>query len=186
MSKIVLTYGTFDLFHIGHLRLLERARALGDSLVVGISTDEFNAVKGKKTIIDFAHRLEIVQSLRCVDKVFPETCWEQKRTDIARFKAGALVMGHDWNGKFDFLKNQCEVVYLPRTRGISTTELKAGIAAQGRSNVEDVRKALEILAAELDLPQFNDHLEEERTPHHCAECRRRGLLLFRLAEGRAH
>lgn len=124
MSRVVLTYGTFDLFHIGHLRLLERARALGDSLIVGISTDEFNAVKGKRTFIEFRHRIEIVRSLRCVDRVFPETCWEQKRNDVAKYKADIFIMGSDWTGKFDFLKDQCEVLYLPRTEKISSTELR--------------------------------------------------------------
>ncbi|HWE86987.1 MAG TPA: adenylyltransferase/cytidyltransferase family protein [Terracidiphilus sp.] len=128
MSKIVLTYGTFDLFHVGHLRLLERARALGDSLIVGVSTDEFNIVKGKKTFIEFCHRIEIVRSLRCVVAVFPETCWEQKRNDVARYKADIFTMGSDWTGKFDSLKDQCEVLYLPRTENISSTELRARLA----------------------------------------------------------
>lgn len=186
MSKVILTYGTFDLFHIGHLRLLQRARALGDALLVGISTDEFNAIKGKRTVIDFSHRAEIVGSLRCVDGVFPETCWEQKPADVAKYQVSALVMGNDWNGKFDFLKSQCEVIYLPRTQGISTTELKTGIAAQGRSNVQDVRNALEILAAELDLSLSADGISSNaQLTQNCHECRWHGLHLFRLAAGRA-
>lgn len=131
MSKVVLTYGTFDLFHIGHLRLLERARDLGDSLIVGVSTDEFNAVKGKRTFIEFSQRIEIVRSLRCVDAAFPETCWEQKRDDVALYNVNIFIMGSDWAGKFDFLKDQCEVLYLPRTENISSSTLRIMLADLG-------------------------------------------------------
>lgn len=125
--KTVLTYGTFDLFHIGHLRLLERARALGDRLVVGVSTDEFNELKGKKTLIPFTHRAEIVAGLRCVDLVIPEENWEQKIKDIQEHQVNVFVMGDDWRGKFDELKGRCEVVYLERTQGISTSQFKEAL-----------------------------------------------------------
>lgn len=121
---VVITYGTFDLFHYGHLRLLERAAALGDKLVVGVSTDEFNAVKGKKCVQPYAERAAIVAALRMVDAVFPERCWEQKIDDIKRWKATVLVMGDDWRGKFDHLSAYCRVVYLERTPDISTTARK--------------------------------------------------------------
>jgi len=126
-SRKVITYGTFDLLHVGHIRLLERARALGDYLIVAISTDEFNAVKGKKCVYGFQERFEIVSRLKMVDEVIPETCWEQKPNDIVTHGASVFVMGHDWAGKFDHLRDTCEVVYLPRTDGISTTFVKETI-----------------------------------------------------------
>ena len=134
--KNVITYGTFDLFHIGHLRLLERARSLGDRLIVGVSTDDFNAEKGKKTAIPFDERRNIVASLRCVDAAIPEQCWDQKRLDIADHEISILVMGDDWEGKFDYLNDICDVVYLSRTDGISTTYLKQYIASS-HLNLED-------------------------------------------------
>lgn len=120
----VITYGTFDLFHVGHLRLLERAGSLGDRLYVGISTDDFNGLKGKHSLIPFGQRMEIVAGLGCVAEVFPETCWEQKESDIHHFRVDILVMGVDWEYKFDFLKPLCSVVYLPRTEGISSTQIR--------------------------------------------------------------
>lgn len=125
--KTVLTYGTFDLFHIGHLNLLKRARELGDKLVVAVSTDEFNATKGKTTLMPFEHRVELVRSVRFVDEVIAESNWEQKINDVQRHKVDVFVMGSDWQGKFDFLKPYCEVVYLPRTDNVSSTELKKAI-----------------------------------------------------------
>ena len=122
--KRVLTYGTFDLFHIGHIRLLERARALGDSLVVGLSTDEFNLKKGKKSVFGYAERSAILSAVRHVDKIIPEDNWEQKMDDVLANEISVFVIGDDWEGKFDFLKPHCEVVYLPRTSGISTTYIK--------------------------------------------------------------
>jgi glycerol-3-phosphate cytidylyltransferase len=122
--KRVLTYGTFDLFHIGHIRLLERARALGDSLVVGLSTDEFNLKKGKKSVFGYAERSAILSAMRHVDKIIPENNWEQKLDDVIANEISIFVIGDDWEGKFDFLKPHCEVVYLPRTSGISTTYIK--------------------------------------------------------------
>ena len=123
MIKII-TYGTFDLFHIGHLRLLKRVKELGDHLSVSISTDEFNSVKGKKTLIPYEQRKEIVENIKCVDLVIPESCWEQKIEDIKKYEIDIFAMGRDWEGKFDFLKEYCEVVYLPRTEDISSTEIK--------------------------------------------------------------
>lgn len=126
--KTVITYGTFDLFHIGHLRLLERAKALaeGGRLIVGVSTDEFNwNAKRKRCSIPYADRAAIVAALRCVDLVIPEEAWEQKERDVARYGVDIFTIGSDWEGKFDFLKEHCKVVYLPRTEGISSTALKA-------------------------------------------------------------
>lgn len=122
--KKVLTYGTFDLLHHGHIRLLERAKALGDHLIVAISSDEFNLGKGKVCTYPYEERAYIVSSLKCVDEVIPETCWEQKINDVQKYKIDIFVMGDDWEGKFDFLKEYCEVIYLPRTEGISTTQTK--------------------------------------------------------------
>ena len=122
--KKVITYGTFDLFHIGHLRLLKRVKSLGQHLTVAVSTDEFNAVKGKKTLIPYDQRKEILENIKCVDQVIAETCWEQKEEDIKNFDIDIFAMGNDWEGKFDFLRDHCEVVYLPRTDDISSTEIK--------------------------------------------------------------
>lgn len=122
--KKVLTYGTFDLLHYGHINLLRRARELGDHLTVAISTDEFNLGKGKKCVFPFEERRQILESIRYVDKVIPEICWEQKITDVQEHNIDIFVMGNDWAGKFDFLKEFCEVIYLPRTDGISTSQIK--------------------------------------------------------------
>jgi glycerol-3-phosphate cytidylyltransferase len=124
MSTIVLTYGTFDLFHIGHVRLLERLAGLGDRLYVGCSTDEFNKAKGKRAIFSYEERRDILMSTRFVADVFPETHWGQKRPDILRLGATIFAMGDDWQGKFDDLADLCDVVYLPRTLGVSTTEVR--------------------------------------------------------------
>lgn len=123
-EKIVLTYGTFDMFHVGHLNLLNRLKILGDKLIVAVSTDEFNALKGKKTLIPFNQRALIVQNIKCVDMVIGEDTWEQKIEDVKKYNIDIFAMGDDWEGKFDFLKDYCEVVYLPRTKNISTTQLK--------------------------------------------------------------
>jgi glycerol-3-phosphate cytidylyltransferase len=125
--KKVITYGTFDLFHIGHLNILRRSKALGDYLVVAVSTDEFNALKGKVCTYPYDQRAEIVRAIKFVDEVIPENNWEQKIEDIKSNGIDIFVMGDDWTGKFDFLKEYCEVVYLPRTEGISTTEIKNGL-----------------------------------------------------------
>jgi glycerol-3-phosphate cytidylyltransferase len=120
----VITYGTFDLFHLGHLRLLERAAGLGDRLAVGVSTDEFNEIKGKKCIQPYVERATIVGALGVVDSVFPEKQWDQKVDDVKRLGADVFVMGDDWKGKFDYLQAHCKVVYLARTVGVSTTDRK--------------------------------------------------------------
>ena len=125
--KTVITYGTFDLLHIGHIRLLQRAKNLGDFLIVGVSTDEFNALKNKRTVISFKERIEIVKSLRYVDKVIAEKSWEQKVQDIKKYGVNIFVIGDDWKGKFDFLRKYCNVVYLERTKEISTTQIQLKI-----------------------------------------------------------
>jgi glycerol-3-phosphate cytidylyltransferase len=135
------------MFHIGHLNLLERVKGLGDRLIVGVSTDEFNALKGKKTLIPFEQRRQIVEAIRGVDLVIPETDWEQKVNDIRKYEASVFAMGNDWAGKFDHLKEHCEVVYLERTDGISTTELKQSLKNFLSVSKEDVLKAFEILDA---------------------------------------
>ncbi|GAB6065684.1 glycerol-3-phosphate cytidylyltransferase [Aquifex pyrophilus] len=145
-GKVVITYGTFDLFHIGHLNLLKRAKALGDYLIVGVSTDEFNEIKGKKSVYPYEHRAEIVRSIKYVDLVIPERNWEQKVEDIKKYNVDVFVMGDDWKGKFDYLKEYCEVVYLPRTQGISTTELKDALLRLSSILEEDIIKVLEIIA----------------------------------------
>ena len=122
--KKVLTYGTFDLLHIGHINILRRAKEQGDYLVVGLSTDEFNEIKGKKTILPYKERAEIVRSLKFVDEVIPESNWEQKVEDVKNHDIDTFVMGNDWEGKFDFLKEFCKVIYLERTEHISSTKLK--------------------------------------------------------------
>jgi len=119
-----ITYGTFDLFHIGHLKLLERIKGMCSNLIVAVSTDEFNELKGKKCVIPYEQRAAIVSGIKYVDKVIPENNWEQKLTDVEKYNVDCFVIGADWEGKFDFLKEKCEVIYLPRTDGISTTELK--------------------------------------------------------------
>lgn len=122
--KKVITYGTFDLLHWGHINLLKRAKDLGDYLIVAISSDEFNALKNKKSYHSFDNRKMILESIRYVDEVIAEENWEQKVTDVYDHTIDTFVMGDDWKGEFDFLKDHCEVVYLPRTVGISTTKIK--------------------------------------------------------------
>jgi len=122
--KKVITYGTYDLLHVGHINLLRRARELGDYLIVVVSSDEFNAIKGKKAYYSFEDRKKILEAIRYVDEVLPEYTWEQKIDDVKNNNIDVFVMGDDWTGKFDFLKEYCEVVYLPRTEGISTTKIK--------------------------------------------------------------
>lgn len=147
MPKTIITYGTFDLFHIGHLRLLQRLRALGDRLVVGVSTDEFNVAKGKKTIVPFADRAEIIRGLSCVDLVIPETCWEQKAEDIKQHQVDILGMGDDWLGKFDDLSALCEVMYLPRTEGISSTQIRNSLKVLSVEHVRELKQALDLMSA---------------------------------------
>lgn len=120
----VLTYGTFDTMHYGHIRLLQRARALGDYLIVGLSTDEFNALKGKDALHSWEERKHHLQALRYVDLVIPENNWEQKPSDIRLYHVDVFTMGSDWDGRFDELKSLCEVVYLERTEGVSSTMIR--------------------------------------------------------------
>ncbi len=131
--KRVLTYGTFDLFHFGHLEILRRAKALGDYLIVAVSTDEFNERdKHKQTVYPYEHRAAIVAANRFVDEVIPETHWGQKAEDVKKHGVNIFVMGDDWKGKFDEeLKGLCEVVYLPRTERISSTNIKQSIRDGG-------------------------------------------------------
>ncbi len=143
-EKKIITYGTFDLFHIGHLKLLQRLSNLGDELIVAVSTDEFNLGKGKKTIIPYEQRAEIVSNIKCVSKVIPESCWEQKIEDIDKYDIDTFAIGDDWEGKFDFLKEYCEVNYLSRTENISTTKLKESLNTFSASK-NDILKAFEIL-----------------------------------------
>lgn len=123
----IITYGTFDLLHYGHINLLRRAKAMGDYLVVGLSTDAFNRTKGKESYFSYEQRKLLLESIRYVDLVIPEESWEQKREDILSYRIDTLVMGDDWAGKFDFLSDICEVAYLPRTPEISTTRIKTDI-----------------------------------------------------------
>lgn len=122
--KKIITYGTYDLLHVGHINLLRRARELGDYLVVVLSSDEFNAIKHKSAYHCYEDRKIILESIKYVDEVIPEYNWEQKIQDVVDNKIDLFVMGDDWQGQFDFLKDYCEVVYLPRTDGISTTKIK--------------------------------------------------------------
>jgi len=161
----VITYGTFDLFHIGHLRLLQRAKALGDRLIVAVSTDEFNEKKGKKALIPYEQRAEIVANIKCVDFVIPEESWEQKVDDIKKYNVDIFVMGEDWKGKFDYLNEFCKVMYIPRTEGISSTELRNMLQSidkishmriaellksLGEINFEALGKAIEVLKTIVD------------------------------------
>ena len=141
--KTVITYGTFDLFHVGHVNLLRRLKGLGDRLVVGVSSDEFNSIKGKKTVMPFQHRAQVVSACRYVDAVFPELTWDQKHDDIRREKAGIFAMGDDWAGKFDDLSDLCEVIYLPRTQDISTTEIRQLVNALHQERVSELKGAAE-------------------------------------------
>ncbi|MED4130205.1 glycerol-3-phosphate cytidylyltransferase [Shouchella miscanthi] len=122
--KRILTYGTFDLLHRGHINLLKRAKDLGDYLIVAISTDEFNRIKKKKAYYSFDDRRLILEAIRYVDEVIPEKNWEQKILDIKKYSIDVFVMGDDWKGKFDYLNSYCDIVYLPRTEGVSTTKIK--------------------------------------------------------------
>ncbi len=122
--KKVITYGTFDLLHWGHINLLKRAKDLGDYLIVAVSSDEFNKLKGKKSYHSYDNRKMILEAVRYVDEVIPEHDWEQKEKDVNKYDVDLFVMGDDWKGEFDFLTPLCDVVYLPRTAGISTTKIK--------------------------------------------------------------
>jgi len=135
----ILTYGTFDLLHYGHVRILQRAKALGDYLIVAISTDEFNEEKGKRAYHNYDTRKKMVEAIRYVDLVIPEECWEQKISDIEKYDVDIVVMGSDWAGsdRFDYLKEHCELVFLDRTEGISTTKIKKDLKLQDAINGVD-------------------------------------------------
>ena len=130
--KRVLTYGTFDLLHYGHIRLLKRAKALGDYLIVAVSTDEFNDLKGKKSYHNYETRKKMLEAVRYVDLVIPEETWEQKLDDVKKFAVDTVVMGSDWkdSDRFDYLKEYCELVFLDRTEGISTSKIKKDLKLQ--------------------------------------------------------
>ncbi len=136
MTKVI-TYGTFDLLHKGHVRLLKRAKELGDDLTVCVSTDEFNAEKGKKAYTSYEDRKYVLEAIRYVDHVIPENNWDQKIKDVVDNNIDIFVMGDDWKGKFDFLKDYCKVVYLPRTEGISTSKIKKDL---GLTDEDDWKK----------------------------------------------
>lgn len=134
--KRILTYGTFDLLHYGHIRLLQRAKALGDYLIVALSTDEFNEIKGKKAYHNYETRKKMLEAVRYVDLVIPEENWEQKINDVKEYHVDVVVMGSDWAGsdRFDYLKDYCEVIYLDRTEGVSTTKIKKDLGLQEPEN----------------------------------------------------
>ena len=145
--KRVLTYGTFDLLHFGHIEILRRAKARGDYLVVAVSTDEFNAIKGKRAYHDYETRKKMLEAVRYVDLVIPENTWEQKRSDVLTYNIDEVVMGSDWEGNenFECLRDICDVTYLPRTAGISTTKIKKDLGlAEPKTKLA---KALERIAA---------------------------------------
>lgn len=135
----VLTYGTYDLLHYGHIRLLQRAKELGDYLIVALSTDEFNAIKGKQAYHNYETRKKMLEAIRYVDLVIPENDWEQKIDDVKNYYVDVTVMGGDWEGnpKFEELRDYCEVVYLPRTKGISTSKIKEELGLQKPINGKD-------------------------------------------------
>ena len=137
--KTIITYGTFDLFHYGHVRLFKRLKALGDKLIVAVSTDEFNAKKGKAAFFSYLQRSEIVEACQYVDMVIPETRWDQKAKDICRYDVSVFGMGDDWRGEFDELGLLCEVVYLDRTGEISSSEIKNSLAKKpaDRANINN-------------------------------------------------
>lgn len=145
MTKTIITYGTFDMFHIGHLNLLKNLSKMGDRIIVGVSTDEFNADKGKKCLIPYEQRAAIVQAIEFVDLVIPENSWEQKREDIKTYNVDIFAIGNDWEGKFDDLRDICEVVYLERTKNISTTELKKSLKGFLSIPEKELRAAFDVL-----------------------------------------
>lgn len=143
--ETVITYGTFDMFHVGHLNLLVRLGDMADQVIVAVSTDEFNSQKGKRVLIPYEQRAAIVEAIDCVDLVIPEYSWEQKIDDIKNYRVDAFVIGDDWQGKFDELEEYCDVVYLPRTKDISTTALKKSLNSLLSVPKDDIIQALETL-----------------------------------------
>lgn len=130
--RTIITYGTFDILHIGHINLLRRARELGDRLIVGLSTDEFNGRKHKTSLLDYENRKVVLEAMRHVDLVIPEQTWEQKLEDVKKYAIDTFVIGDDWRGEFDFLGEFCKVVYLPRTADISSSSIKQTLVSTSR------------------------------------------------------
>ncbi|MCK1368317.1 glycerol-3-phosphate cytidylyltransferase [Bradyrhizobium sp. 62] len=149
---VVITYGTFDLFHVGHVRLLQRLRSLGDRLIVACSTDEFNAIKGKKSVFSYKDRAEILSSCKYVDLVIPEENWEQKVTDVQKYNVGIFAMGDDWAGKFDYLSTEtgCIVSYLSRTSDVSTTDIKGYLRKIDDDTIASLKNTVDRLRAQLE------------------------------------
>ena len=143
--KTIITYGTFDMFHIGHLKLLQRLKKLGDKLIVAVSTDEFNREKGKRTLIPFEERAEIIENIKCVDLVIKEVNWEQKIEDVKKYNVDIFAIGDDWKDEFNFLEEYCEVQYLKRTENISSTDLKKSLSSISSIPKEDIINAFEIV-----------------------------------------
>jgi len=149
----VLTYGTFDLLHFGHIRLLQRARSLGDYLIVALSTDEFNLVKNKTSYHDYDTRRQMLEAIRYVDLVVPEMSWEQKVSDIETYFVDIVVMGSDWanSERFEYLRNHCDLVYLDRTNGVSTTQIKQELGLQpplrGVNQLPEAQEMEQLMAA---------------------------------------
>ncbi len=154
--KTVVTYGTFDLFHVGHVRLLKRLRALGGRLIVGCSTDAFNEGKGKRTVMPYEQREELLLGCRYVDDVFPEKNWDQKRSDIIEFKVDIFAIGDDWSGHFDSLQDICEVMYLPRTLGISSTDVKKLVVSRFKTELVSIATELQNVEKRLQALTENE------------------------------
>ena len=152
-NKTIITYGTFDLFHIGHLNLLKRLKKMGTKLIVGVSTDEFNSLKGKKIFIPYEQRAEIISNIKCVDLVIPENSWEQKIEDVKQYQVDVFVIGNDWKNKFDYLKEFCDVVYLERTKNVSTTQIKQSLEKYlyfFEENMEEVLDIIKLLKKDFE------------------------------------
>ena len=144
--KTVITYGTFDLFHVGHVKLLARLKTLGDKLIVCLSTDEFNKQKGKMALMSYSDREEVLKSIRYVDLVVPEISWDQKVDDIKKYDVQIFGIGDDWKGKFDYLREYCEVIYLERTYGISSTSIKRLTAGLTEESLQQMRDSVHALS----------------------------------------
>ncbi|WP_395154251.1 adenylyltransferase/cytidyltransferase family protein [Ilumatobacter sp.] len=144
-----ITYGTFDLFHYGHLQLLRRTADLAEEVIVGVATDEFNALKGKRSMANFEQRAEITAAMRMVTSVIPEDSWEQKRLDIVKYDIDLFVMGDDWEGRFDDLSDLCAVIYLPRTTGISSTAIRDAVHTFSPGEVVRLKDSLTAISEVL-------------------------------------
>ena len=152
MSKrIVLSYGTYDLFHYGHVQILKRMKQMGDKLIIGCSSDTFNASKGKKSFFNYEERSEILKACKYVDAVFPENSWDQKIEDVKKYSANLFVMGDDWSGKFNFIEDEteCSVMYLPRTTGVSTTDIKQALSVINQEKKNIILEKLTKLRSEI-------------------------------------